>query len=296
MKAAAVATAASPRSRLADLFVFTKVRVNLLVVATTAGGFYMASPDGMNVALLAFTVVGTALVAGGAAALNQISERDIDLLMHRTRHRPLPDGRMGLTEARAIAWAASIGGVLLLAVTANMLAAAVAAITLVTYAHVYTPMKRVTSFSTVVGAVPGALPPVIGWAAARNSVDAPAWALFLIVFLWQLPHFLAIAWLYREDYGRAGLPMLPVVDPDGASTARQSLLYATALVPVSILPSALGLAGPVYAASALALGLAFIAVGIRFAMSRTKPNARLLFLTSLVYLPAVWIVMMVDRN
>ena len=292
----AAALAASPRSRLADLFVFTKVRVNLLVVATTAGGFYMASPDGMDLMGLATTVIGTALVAGGAAALNQISERDIDLLMARTRHRPLPDGRMGLTEARVIAWAASIGGVALLAAAANLLAALVAAVTLVVYAHVYTPMKRVTSFSTVVGAVPGALPPVIGWAAARNSVDAPAWALFLIVFLWQLPHFLAIAWLYREDYSRAGLPMLPVVDPDGASTARQSLLYATALVPVSILPSALGLAGPIYAAGALALGMAFIAVGIRFAMARTKPNARLLFLTSLVYLPAVWMLMMLNRN
>ena len=295
MKAVALA-AVSPRSRLADLFVFTKVRVNLLVVATTAGGFYMASPDGMDLMVLAATVIGTALVAGGAAALNQISERDIDLLMARTRHRPLPDGRMGLTEARVIAWAASIGGVVLLAAAANLLAAVVAAVTLVVYAHVYTPMKRVTSFSTVVGAVPGALPPVIGWAAARNSLDAPAWALFLIVFLWQLPHFLAIAWLYREDYSRAGLPMLPVVDPDGASTARQSLLYATALVPVSILPSALGLAGPWYAASALALGIAFIAFGIRFAMTRTKPNARLLFLVSLIYLPAVWVVMMIDRT
>lgn len=294
MKTAAV-PAVSPRSRLADLFVFTKVRVNLLVVATTAGGFYMASPDGMNVAVLAATVAGTALVAGGAAGLNQISERDIDLLMVRTRQRPLPDGRMGVGEARAIAWSASIGGIVLLAAAANLLAAAIAALTLVTYAHVYTPMKRVTSFSTVVGAVPGALPPMIGWAAARGTVDAPAWALFLIVFLWQLPHFLAIAWLYREDYGRAGLPMLPVVDPDGASTARQSLLYATALVPVSILPAALGLAGPIYAASALALGIAFIAFGIRFATARTKPNARLLFFVSLLYLPAVWIVMMLDR-
>lgn len=287
--------AVSPRSRLADLFVFTKVRVNLLVVATTAGGFYMASPDGMNLAVLAATVAGTGLVAGGAAGLNQISERDIDLLMVRTRQRPLPGGRMGLGEARAIAWAAALCGVALLALTSNMLAAAIAALTLLIYAHVYTPMKRVTSFSTVVGAVPGALPPMIGWAAARGTIDAPAWALFLIVFLWQLPHFLAIAWLYREDYGRAGLPMLPVVDPDGASTARQSLLYATALVPVSILPSALGLAGPWYAASALALGIAFIAFGIRFAMRRTKPNARLLFLVSLIYLPAVWVVMMMDR-
>lgn len=295
MKAAAVAVA-SPRSRLADLFVFTKVRVNVLVVATAFAGFYIASPDGMNLAVLAATVIGTALVAGGAAALNQISERDIDALMDRTRHRPLPDGRMGVGEARAIAWASAFGGVLLLAVAANVLAAVIAAFTLVVYAHVYTPMKRVTSFSTVVGAVPGALPPVIGWAAARNALDAPAWALFLIVFLWQLPHFLAIAWLYREDYGRARLPMLPVVDPDGASTARQSLLYAAALVPVSILPSALGLAGPLYAASALALGLVFLGVGVKFALSRTKPNARLLFTMSLIYLPGIWIVMMIDRT
>lgn len=294
MKTAAAAVA-SPRSRLADLFVFTKVRVNVLVVATTAGGYYMASPDGMNLAVLAATVIGTALVAGGAAALNQISERDIDALMDRTRHRPLADGRMGLGEARAIAWASAFGGVLLLAVAANLLAAALAATTLVIYAHVYTPMKRVTSFSTVVGAVPGALPPMIGWAAARNAVDAPAWALFLIVFLWQLPHFLAIAWLYREDYGRAGLPMLPVVDPDGASTARQALLYAAALVPVSILPAALGLAGLAYAASALALGLVFLGVGVKFAMSRTKQHARLLFTMSLIYLPALWLVMMIDR-
>lgn len=295
MKTAAAAVA-SPRSRLADLFVFTKVRVNVLVVATTAGGYYMASPDGMNLVVLAATVIGTALVAGGAAALNQISERDIDALMDRTRHRPLPDGRMGLGEARAIAWASAVGGVLLLAVAANLLAAAIAAITLVIYAHVYTPMKRVTSFSTVVGAVPGALPPMIGWAAARNAIDAPAWALFLIVFLWQMPHFLAIAWLYREDYGRAGLQMLPVVEPDGASTSRQSLLYAAALVPVSILPSALGLAGLAYAASALALGLVFLGVGVKFAMSRTKQNARLLFTMSLIYLPALWIVMMIDRT
>jgi protoheme IX farnesyltransferase len=295
MKAAA-ATVPSSRSRLADLFVFTKVRVNLLVVATAAGGYYMASPDGLNRLVLLATVIGTMLVAGGAAALNQISERDIDALMERTRHRPLPDGRMRVGEARAIAWATALAGVVLLAVTTNLLAAAIAAVTLVIYAHVYTPMKRMTSFSTVVGAVPGALPPMIGWAAARNAVEAPAWALFLIVFLWQLPHFLAIAWIYREDYGRAGLPMLPVVDADGASTARQSLLYAAALVPVSILPSALGLAGPVYAASALVLGLAFIGVGVKFAFTRTTANARLLFLTSLVYLPVVWALMMLDRR
>ena len=291
----AVAVPAASRNRLADLFVLTKVRVNVLVVATTAGGFYMGSPDAMNAAVLAWTVIGTALVAGGAAALNQISERDLDRLMDRTRLRPVADGRLGLREAHAIAWLSSFAGLTVLAVFANMLAMLVAAATLAIYAFVYTPMKRATSFATVVGAVPGGLPPMIGWAAARGTLDAPAWALFLIVFLWQLPHFLAIAWLYREDYARAGFPMLPVVDPDGASTARQSLLYATALVPVSILPSALGLAGLLYAISAVVLGVAFIAVGIGFAFRRTKPNARLLFLVSLIYLPAIWAIMMIDR-
>lgn len=284
------------RSRITDLLILTKVRVNALVVATTAGGFYMGSPDAMNLTALAATVAGTGLVAGGAAALNQISERDLDRLMDRTRTRPVADRRMSVSEARLVAWSVSITGLALLALTVNVLATAIAAVTLAVYAFVYTPMKRMTSFSTVVGAVPGALPPMIGWAAARGSIDAPAWALFLIVFLWQLPHFLAIAWLYREDYARAAFPMLPVVDPDGASTARQSLLYATALLPISILPSALGMAGLVYAISAFVLGLAFIATGIRFAMRRTKPNARLLFLASLVYLPAVWGIMMIDRT
>jgi heme o synthase len=295
MKAAAAVPIDASRSRLADLLVFTKVRVNALVVATTAGGFYMGSTGAIDPALLIGTIAGTALVAGGAAAINQISERDLDRLMDRTRLRPVADGRMGLGEAKGVAWAASLAGLVLLALVSNMLATAVAAATLATYAFVYTPMKRLTSFATVVGAVPGGLPPMIGWAAARGSLDTPAWALFLIVFLWQLPHFLAIAWLYRDDYARAGLPMLPVVDPDGASTARQALLYTTALLPVSLLPSALGLTGLVYAVAALALGLAFIGVGVGFAIRRTKPNARLLFLTSLIYLPALWIVMMLDR-
>lgn len=294
MKSAALPVAAS-RSRLGDLIVLTKVRVNTLVVATAAAGFYMGSPDAMNLAILAAAVIGTGLVAGGAAALNQISERDVDRLMDRTKQRPVAEGRLGVRDAHLIAWAASAAGLVVLAVGTNLLATAIAALTLVIYAYVYTPMKRMTSFSTVVGAVPGALPPMIGWAAARGAIDAPAWALFLIVFLWQLPHFLAIAWLYREDYARASFPMLPVLDPDGASTARQSLLYATALLPVSILPSAFGMTGPLYAISAFVLGLAFIATGIKFAIARTKPNARLLFLASLIYLPAVWAVMMIDR-
>ena len=282
--------------RLADLFVFTKVRVNLLVVATTAGGFYMGAIGAVDVAVLVWTVLGTALVAGGAAALNQISERDLDRMMDRTRLRPLPDGRLGLREAHVIAWTASVAGLAILAATSNLLATVIAAATLAIYAFIYTPMKRATSFSTVVGAVPGALPPLIGWAAARGSIDVQAWSLFSIVFLWQLPHFLAIAWLYKEDYARAGFPMLPVVEPDGSSTARQSLLYAATLVPMSILPSALGMAGLTYALAAFVLGLIFVAAGIRFAIGRTKANAKLLFLMSLLYLPLVWAIMIADKR
>lgn len=287
---------AAHRSRLSDLMVLTKVRVNALVVATTAGGFYMASPDAMNLFVLTATIIGTALVAGGAAALNQISERDIDRLMNRTRLRPVADGRMTAAQATVVAWGTSIAGMAILWTTSNLLAAAIAAVTLVIYAFVYTPMKRWTSFATVVGAVPGALPPMIGWAAARGTIDAPAWAMFLIVFLWQMPHFLAIAWLYREDYARASLPMLPVVDVNGSSTARQSLLYATALVPVGALPSALGITGALYLVSAVILGFAFLAMCGRFALTLTRQSARQLFLASIIYLPVLWAMMMIDRT
>ena len=217
------------RSRAHDFVALAKPRLNFLVVASALAGYTMAGGDTSSVALLLCTLAGTGLVAGGASALNQVIERRPDGLMRRTRMRPLPDGRLQPGESLVFAIATAGAGLLILALGANLLSAAVAFTTLLTYAAIYTPLKRVSSFATVVGAIPGALPPVIGWAAARDTLSPGAWILFGIVFLWQLPHFLAIAWIYREDYARAGFPMLPVIDPDGHSTARRlffgSIIY-----------------------------------------------------------------------
>jgi protoheme IX farnesyltransferase len=294
MRSDALVVTAS-RSRSADFIALAKPRLNALAIATTAGGYYMGSAPGANLQTFLMSMAGTALVAGGASALNQLFERDLDGRMHRTRLRPLPDARLQPGEAALFGAMLSVIGLLLLAVGANLTAAAVALVTLVSYAFVYTPLKRRTSFSTVVGAVPGALPPVIGWAAARGTVDLPALALFAIGFCWQLPHFLAIAWIYREDYERAGFPMLPVIEPDGGSTARQAVLYAAALVPASLAPAALGLADAVYATGAALLGLLFLGLAIRFAMIRSLPSARALFYGSLLYLPALWVLMVAGR-
>ncbi|HXH08020.1 MAG TPA: heme o synthase [Vicinamibacterales bacterium] len=290
--------AASPaRTRAADLLQLSKPRLNALVIATTAGGYYMglpASEGGLGVAFI-HTMLGTALVAASASAFNQLVERRTDGLMARTRLRPLPDGRMQPAEAAVFAGAAGVAGLVQLALGANLTAALVALATLASYTLIYTPLKRRTSFATVVGAVPGALPPLIGWAAARGSLEPAAWALFLIGFLWQLPHFLAIAWIYRDDYARAGLPMLPVVEPDGASTGRQSVLYAAALLPASLTPAALGLAGPAFLAAALALGAGYLWLAAQFARHRTPAAARRLFAGSLLYLPLVWIAMIAAK-
>jgi heme o synthase len=274
-------------ARAADFLELTKPRLNLLVVATTLAGYYLGA-DGFDPALLASAVIGTGLVAGGAAAFNEILERDTDGLMRRTRTRPLPGGRMQVSTAVWFAVALSLAGLALLAVGTNRLAAGVAAATLLSYALIYTPLKAKTSLSTLVGGVPGALPPMIGWAAATGTLSIEAWVLFAIVFLWQMPHFLAIAWLCREDYARAGLPMLPVVEPDGRSTAQQVVLYASVLVPVSLAPTLVGLTGRVYFGGALVLGLAFLALGVLFARERTNGNARRLFLGSITYLPLLW--------
>jgi protoheme IX farnesyltransferase len=283
------------RARALDFVALGKPRLNFLVVVSALAGYVMGASEGSGMLRLVGMLVGTGLVAGGASAFNQVYERDVDALMRRTRLRPLPDGRVQPAEALAFAAAVSATGLLILAATANLLSAAVAFATLLTYVVVYTPLKRRTSLATVIGAIPGALPPVIGWAAARGSLSREAWTLFGIVFLWQLPHFLAIAWMFRDDYGRAGFPLLPVVEPDGRSTCRQALLYAAALIPLSLVPTLMGLAGEVYFAAALVLGLAFLALTVRFARTRTVRDARRLFFSSIIYLPLIWILMIADK-
>jgi heme o synthase len=236
IKTEATIIAGTP-SRSADFVALAKPRLNLLVVVSSIAGYTMGGGDTHDVWRMLAVALGTGLVAGGASAFNQVLERDADAKMHRTRLRPMPDKRLSIRDALLFASALSLAGLAALALAANALSAMVALLTLASYVVVYTPLKRVTSFATVVGAIPGALPPVIGWAAAQDALSRGAWILFAIVFLWQLPHFLAIAWIYREDYARAGFPMLSVIEPDGRSTARQSVIYAAALLPVSLGPT-----------------------------------------------------------
>ncbi len=282
-------------ARLSDFVALAKPRLNLLVVATAGAGYFLGAGR-LDPAVLFHTIVGTALVAGGAAAFNEIIERDTDALMRRTRTRPLPMQRLEPAPATWFAFTLSVLGLLQLAAGASALAAGVALASLVSYVLIYTPMKRRSPMATLVGGIPGALPPLIGWTAASGELPAGAWVLFAIVFLWQMPHFLAIAWLCREDYARAGLRMLPVVEPDGRSTAQQTLLYAAVLIPASLLPTAVGLAGRVYFAGAALLGLAFLALAVRFAVRRDRAAARQLFLGSIVYLPLLWGLMLGDHG
>jgi protoheme IX farnesyltransferase len=239
---------------------------------------------------------GTGLVAGGASAFNQVIERRTDALMRRTRLRPMADARMLPADALVYAAALSLAGLALLAAAVNPLSALVALATLISYAAIYTPLKLRTSFATVIGAVPGALPPVIGWAAATGGLSQGAWILFGILFLWQLPHFLSIAWMYREDYARAGFPMLAVIEPDGRSTARQSVLYAAALVPLSLAPTLVGITTTTYFVAALLLTLGFLALTLQFARTRSVADARRVFFGSIVYLPVLWVLMIAGRT
>jgi protoheme IX farnesyltransferase len=282
-------------SLVGDYVALTKPRLNLLVVLTSAAGYYLGAPPQPHWLAMVPAVAGTALVAGGAAVLNQLYERDTDALMRRTRLRPLPDGRVGPDDARIFGASLSLAGLALLAVTTNLMAAGLAVATLVIYLVIYTPMKRRSSASTLVGAIPGALPPLIGWAAASGSVSIGGWALFAIVFLWQIPHFMAIAWMYRDDYRSAGFPMLPVVEPDGRRTGQQAVIYAIALLPVSLVPAFVGVSGPIYLYLALVLGLALIALAINFASARTEAAARALFFGSITYLPLIWAAMILDH-
>jgi protoheme IX farnesyltransferase len=287
--------AAPAGGQAGDYVTLAKPRLNMLVVATTLAGYYMAAPRGPGWALLLHTLIGTALVASGASAFNQLLEIESDGLMRRTRARPLPSGRIAPGRAKAFALVLSIAGLVQLALAVNLLAAAVALATLLTYTVFYTPLKKRTSLATVVGGVPGALPPMIGWAAVRNNLSVEAWILFGIVFLWQMPHFLAIAWMYREDYRRAGFPLLPIVEPDGGSTGRQAVIYAAALVPVSLAPTAAAMTGNAYLAGAAVMGVGFLALAARFARFRATADARRLFFGSVVYLPLLWILMVVNR-
>jgi protoheme IX farnesyltransferase len=294
MKSGVLALPAS-RTHVSDYVMLAKPRLNCLVVLTSLAGYYLGAADGVNFMTLVNTVVGTALVAGGAAALNQLSERDTDALMQRTRIRPLPDGRLQPRDALWFGVVLVGAGVALLAFGANLLAAGVALATFVTYIGIYTPLKRRTPLATFIGAVPGALPPMIGWAAARGTLSLPGWVLFTIVFFWQIPHFLAIAWIYRDEYDRAGIPLLPVVEPDGRSTARQALVYGSLLVPVSLLPTLIGLAGGVYLIAAVLLGGAFLTLIARFARDRRIATARVLFFGSVIYLPVLWAFLIGNR-
>lgn len=282
------------RTKLRDYLELSKARIVFMVLLTTAAGFALAPTDA-DFTLLFHTLCGTALIAAGTNALNQVWERDRDALMVRTQHRPLPEGRMQTSAALGFSVIVSVAGIAWLFVAANWLAAALAALTLITYLFIYTPLKTRTTLCTVVGAVPGALPPMIGWAAASGRLDAGAWALFAFMFLWQLPHFLAIGWIYRNDYAKAGFRILSVGDESGTASGRHAIAYAVALVPVSLAPAFLGIAAPVYLVIALMSGAVLLFMTTTFARERTRESARNLFLASNFYLVAVMLVLLVSH-
>jgi len=272
-----------------------KARLTLLVVLTTSVGFYLGSTSPVDYGLLLHATWGTALLAAGAAVLNQVLERTWDARMRRTAERPLPSGRVAPNTALALGAALSVAGMGWLLLAVNPLTALLGALTLVTYLFCYTPLKRRTVLNTVVGAVPGALPPLMGWTAATESLSAPGWALFGILFFWQLPHFMAIAWLYRHDYAGAGFRMLSGVDPDGRRTAASAVRNTFALLVVSWFPYLFGLAGRWYLAGAVVMGLGFLAASVIFARRRTVPAARGLFFASILYLPLLLVLLVVDK-
>jgi protoheme IX farnesyltransferase len=281
-------------SRLAAYLSLTKPRLVLLVLVTVAVGFLLGARGRAQASTLAATLLGTALVAGGAGALNQWLERARDGLMRRTANRALPSGRLAPGEAASFGLLLGAVGTLVLLLGASRLAALLAGVTFVLYVFVYTPLKPRTTLNTVVGAVPGALPPMIGWAAATGRLGIEAWSLFLIVFLWQFPHFLAIAWIHRDDYRRAGFRMLTARDARGRRTGAQAVSYALALVPAGLLPATVGLAGPLYFAGALALGLVYLVEAARFWADATDLAARRLLRASFVYLPAVLLLLLLN--
>jgi len=287
---------ASSRSRLLDYCELAKVRLSLLVIFATAAGFCLGSEGPISVVGLFHVMFGTALVAFGANALNQVIERDYDRLMRRTENRPIPSGRMSVIEATAFGLAAAAAGLAQLWAFTNLLAASLAAATLLLYLLAYTPLKRRTPLNTLVGAVPGAIPPMIGYAAAGGRLDAMAWVLFAILFFWQLPHFFAIAWLYREDYARGGYRMLSLVDPLGTAVGRQTVLFSVLLIACSFLPCFLCDVRSAYPLGALLLGVALLWLAVRFARRRTRTNARIMLLASIAYLPLLLTFLVATRR
>lgn len=276
-----------------DYLELSKIRIVFMILITTGAGFLLAGS--FSGALLFHVLLGTALVAGGTNALNQCWEHDLDARMTRTRRRPLPSGRMGLREAVVYSIAISVIGIAFLALAVNLLAALIAFITLLSYVFVYTPMKTRSTLCTLVGALPGAMPPLIGWAGATGTLATPAWLMFGIMFLWQMPHFLAISWIYRDDYARAGFEMTSVHDTDGTATSRHALGYSIALLLFSLLPAGLGHATLTYFAGALLAGGALLWIAGGFASRRTMASARKLFMFSNLYLMAIMALLLASR-
>lgn len=283
------------QSRFADYITLTKPELTLLSVLTALGGYFLGADGNMSLSTIVHTLVGTMLVGGGAGALNQYIERDYDALMRRTEHRPLPAGRLVPSEVLLFGTLLSLVGVVELFAFVNLLTGLLALATLVSYLFLYTPLKRVTPFSTVIGGVPGALPPMIGWAAARNAIGIEAWILFGILFCWQMPHFFSLAWMYRRDYERAGYPMLTVLDQDGNRTSLHILLYCNGLIPISLMLSTSAGLGLVYAIGAVIVGGTYLYYGILLRKSKSNADARKLFFVSLLYLPALLVLMVLDK-
>lgn len=284
------------KSKFMDYLELTKPRVTFMVLISVVAGFYLGAQGSVNALLLLNTLFGTWLVAGGTNALNQLIESDIDALMKRTKNRPIPSDRLSKSQVTVFATVISLVGLTYLGLFANLLTAGLAALTLTTYVFLYTPLKTKTSLSTIIGAIPGALPVMGGWAAIRGDLGSGAWALFFILFFWQLPHFLAIAWLYKEDYARGGFPVLPVLDAEGDLTGRQIILNCLALLSVSLLPTLMGLTGLVYFVGALVLGFAFLTSGIRLAMQKSNRHARQLLHASIIYLLVLITLMLLNKT
>lgn len=281
--------------RAADFIELVKPRLVVMILITTAAGFYLGAQQTVNWLQCLHTLLGAGLTAAGVLGLNQYLERDVDAQMKRTQERPLPGGRMNPLTALLVGSVLTGSGMLYLTFIVNVLSGFVISLIVVSYLFLYTPLKRKTSLCTLIGAVPGALPPVVGWVAARGSLTGEAWVLFTILFLWQIPHSLAIAYIYREDYAKAGFRLLPVIHPDGTSTCRQIVVNCVALLGIGLLPTLYNIAGSVYFFTALLSGVGFLAVGIYLARARSVKAARYLLYASLLYLPLIFVTMALDK-